>query len=1308
MPESFVVCAADIDVTWAQWIARQLEGAGVPVHVDAGSRHRLVDVAAHAANSQAVLLVLSPTAVADEALQARWAIAAANSPTQVGVIVRPCQARAQRVIELSGLDDQAARHQLLNALGLAPPPSASSRMAGDSTSLAMVEHLVNAVPKPQDHEQVASAAGSLSRLRLLSERAEEEMGQLAGGLRFEAGLYVPRDVEEELLAGVHAPGHRPLVLYGPPGAGKTSLVWGLSRQLLRDGNRDVHLLKATWLYEKDVDGAPIVARHVLTEAVHAAVTAGRACTILIDTVDLLVNDDVTWMALRTLVSEAHAAGASVVVTSRPAEARRLPDEWQLVELRDYDTVRPPGGSSEFERAVAAHCRVYCTAQVGHEMADKLISAVARRQHLGVLARKPLTLRMLFELYAPTTIYDDVDVTGLHRKFWADRVCQDRRAWHGWAPASTADVNLENTAALLALHMLITGVPEIALNEIAPVSAGTFYQEVELLVQRGVGALTTVSGQTAFRFFHQTFFEFAAARTLLLIWGVQGLALLEERCRAQPNDYFMLAVFEQTWLCAWPDGAFAADANAMAGRFLTDAGAVALPAELRTTVLRVTAQSGGVSAECLEQLGEVLATAELPEVRDCLALMPSPVRTWEQADVDVLHRCVQRGDSAWLAVLKVLERLGHRDRNLAARAMEKLDLGSHVASLSRQEFGDHRELLQQLGSLLHVAPDVVMDQLRVLCSTATTHGLNTYVIDVFNLLSAHADAVPEFDLGQWADEVVPISPKRTHTAVVAHAELHKIQTARVAATAGGWSRQLAELKTLIGRMDTNRDLAWLDIVRLGGMVSAFAWHAPPSTTAAALVTVLRTVSSNQVHGELRRGWLVDFGLRQDNAVTRAWTSWLSDGLPASQHKQHTPEQNWAETARRALESPRLPESQIARLADQVAVRLVDHAAEGPAVRDAPLTPWTDADLLLRLVVRSMLGGSRTAREAVRHIAANPGVLGNARAMFVKQLVPTDTLNSDALMLFDIALGWAERRVVQDFLMLPGFAARAQARATQVRELVDTGVASPKERDQSASAKLLRTAIDTQVLSLPTWHELTAWLRQARQSVHLRQTLIELIGTGVEEGRYEPGPARTVVESYLSDRNTADATAARTVLVVLLAKWFDDEQALLDTAFRDPVDGPFIAPVSSYVQPGHRRGRAVNGAEAVRFMLTFGRRLRGAPPRTQKDTAIWWRAAMRELLSGASGALQMQVIDAFPELDDEFVSSLVLQLKPDRHPQVREALNDLVQDSSRNERLRRNARLVLADGAPQRGWPQLRVLLRDRQFPPFTVRTLDDVV
>lgn len=129
MPESFVVCAADIDVTWAQWIARQLEGAGVPVHVDAGSRHRLVDVAAHAANSQAVLLVLSPTAVADEALQARWAIAAANSPTQVGVIVRPCQARAQRVIELSGLDDQAARHQLLNALGLAPPPSASSRMA---------------------------------------------------------------------------------------------------------------------------------------------------------------------------------------------------------------------------------------------------------------------------------------------------------------------------------------------------------------------------------------------------------------------------------------------------------------------------------------------------------------------------------------------------------------------------------------------------------------------------------------------------------------------------------------------------------------------------------------------------------------------------------------------------------------------------------------------------------------------------------------------------------------------------------------------------------------------------------------------------------------------------------------------------------------------------------------------------------------------------------------------------------------------------------------------------------------------------
>lgn len=237
----------------------------------------------------------------------------------------------------------------------------------------------------------------------------------------------------------------------------------------------------------------------------------------------------------------------------------------------------------------------------------------------------------------------------------------------------------------------------------------------------------------------------------------------------------------------------------------------------------------------------------------------------------------------------------------------------------------------------------------------------------------------------------------------------------------------------------------------------------------------------------------------------------------------------------------------------------------------------------------------------------------------------------------------------------------------------------------------------VLPLPNWNELTAWLRQARQSVHLRQVLIELIGTGVEEGRYEPGPARTIVESYLSDRNAADVTAARSVLVVLLAKWFDDEEALLDVAFRDPVDGPFLPPVSSYVQPDHRRGRAVTGAEAVRFMLAFGRRMRGAQPRTQKDTAIRWRAAMTELLSGASSAVQVQVINAFPELDDDFASSLVLQLEPDRHPQVREALNSLVQDPSRNERLRRNARLVLADGAPQRGWPQLRVLLRDRQFP-----------
>jgi hypothetical protein len=247
---------------------------------------------------------------------------------------------------------------------------------------------------------VAFEEGPLPRLRQLTEMAWQEAGKVASWSYFSAGsqgefakgLYVHRDLETTLLAALEAEPDRPLLVRGDPGFGKTSLLWGLAARMLAERTGEVFLVKSVWLLGE----APLVDGAMLAEAVERAATCGRRCTLLIDTADVLAGNEKAQLTLREIVRAATTRGGAVVVTSRPAEANALPTSWHGFLLGPYAIGATPDGSlNEFERAVAAHARFYChTQQQAAKLADQMLSAVSRRQPIGRLCCRPLTLRLL--------------------------------------------------------------------------------------------------------------------------------------------------------------------------------------------------------------------------------------------------------------------------------------------------------------------------------------------------------------------------------------------------------------------------------------------------------------------------------------------------------------------------------------------------------------------------------------------------------------------------------------------------------------------------------------------------------------------------------------------------------------------------------------------------------------------------------------------------------------------------------------------------------------------------------------------------
>lgn len=602
-----------------------------------------------------------------------------------------------------------------------------------------------------------------SRIAVEDAQLVEDHGQSGGEIRLEQNLYVTRAIEQDVLThlGRENSAQAPSVLVvGEAGYGKTSLLWRIFHVLQETENWEPWLIKATLLSldpageGRRVRTAGVVWADELVAAAQIASEDGRLPIVLLDTVDVLLHDETDRQALLELLLSLKEVGARVVATCRPDEAKLLGFfKRPSVTLSQYQ-------GQELNEAIERHIhRFYSNVdrrtRVEHQ--KHIAELVASGFPLREVCANPLTLRMLFSLYAPQEPPSEVNVFDLYRKYWNQRVASDTRA--GALEFSKGSSNLESIAHFSSLTMLAEGKPELAeatlANGIRSLEGST--AELEEIVQRGV---IHKQGTGTIAFFHQTFFEHSAARGMLSRYGVAGLLLLYRRLEARPNDLFLSPIFEQALLLA--EERIAPDANAADSLLLNLLNSNSLIA--KNSAVYVYAHRRAVPPDVETSFWYLLKDGDSAVIKRYLEVAPNLANNRLSVLFDELEIIWLR--NTWVEqshVLDLLERLAVRDPSRVRRFLEQHRVRLRVREMGTSYQGGRR-LLLVLSGLAHPYSEWSWLELMALYRDALelfANDLQTLIIDS---ISRNAKFYGDVDIAARFAAVTTEFDQREHFSV----------------------------------------------------------------------------------------------------------------------------------------------------------------------------------------------------------------------------------------------------------------------------------------------------------------------------------------------------------------------------------------------------------------------------------------------------------------------------------------------------------------------------------------------------------------
>ncbi|WP_433018934.1 hypothetical protein [Kribbella sp. CA-294648] len=1083
-------------------------------------------------------------------------------------------------------------------------------------------------------------ATTLPRLQRLSRQAIRDAAAV-GHRTYDApgegdGLYVNRDLEERVLDEFTRTDL--VVVSGVAGSGKTSLLWGLTQRLIANPTRtDVYFLKASYLMAEE-GNPPVVNGAELADAIRSR-SLEKESFVLVDTADLLVSDERTLVSLLELIDAVRSVGGQVVISARPDEALTITAGGDPpLRLGPFSTFSPAQDKeSEFARAVRAHATAYSSAPGQTSgLAQQLLSAAIRGTPLGGLAQLPLSLRMLFELYAPGLVPAEVSGTSLFERYWEHRVVADRRTGHALPAEGAPARNLSNACHALAAEMLRAGLPEVrprlgpAVGHLPHATA----EDITLLCGRGIGSVTR---DGAFHFFHQAFFEFAAARLLVEYRG--GLQMLLSRADARPDDYFLSPVVEQAWVLAWLRPDRMQEASELSLQHLAQT-----RQDLVRRVLRVLAQIS-VPDKVAERMRAMFPDLDLDLVKEYFRLLPRPGTRWQGSDSDLLVQVHSRdGGAARHAVIDVLLRLSFADPTSARVAID------HIADASPRPLLDDSALdYAGLRTLLAVLRQQdcswlldLFDRSEVGVSVATATPI---LARVFSILdgSQGSDATAA---ARWADSV---STRSAESSALVHA-LALLHMAAMQPVDG--SRHAEELLATVR--------AALDAIEGGDTPSltaaASAWagidtlsRTAPDDVVLELLQDLEGHTDPRLHELFHHGWFVR-ALNESAIVRSHFARVLADGLPANRRSPGGPPQRWADTLRRTLLRPDVEAPTLAAVLGSA----IDHLAG----RVPAETAWLEPDYLLWLLLPATNAGELSATRVIEQLHSGGLEIQQRDEHFAVQQAQSLTDDGPGTPL--VLRFLAERRGYVELLQLiqrvPGL-----VWPESIQETVSAGLlrdaATGEIPARARAARLLLSATSNGTLPYPGWAD----LEPLRSGKHLRVKvpMSALFTNGLLAGHYPPQAVVDRLNEWVA-AHPADRDLRHNLVRTLAAAGNSETVArAVDLAFIRPVDAGVVIDLAGYLNRDTRLAAFLPAQDTVQLLIDVGRRL-GAPDvpgRSKSDVPGTWKEMMGRVLNRASNAELVVAVNSVPGLDPTFATHLLAKMPARHSPSLEAALKQL---------------------------------------------------
>lgn len=1056
-------------------------------------------------------------------------------------------------------------------------------------------------------EDSGSARRKLARLKGDSRRFLDSIGQqftAAGSASVDVSdsppepypLFIAREVQGRVVERILSGDTSTLVVVGEAGYGKTSLLWGVARALTASSTHEAIAVSAVWF--AGVAGEAD-ARTNCTDIVQAliAVDVGeRTPVVLLDTADLLLHSSASVLATLELVDELAELRVPLVLTVRPAESDKFGSRIERKTLRHYSP-------DEMSSAVRTLSRKYLPGRSPDDIVDLVVRAQVRGLPVLEVLQSPLLLTILFELSNGVAPSMDMDVTELYRRYWQERIESDRRD-RDERPVAGED--LSGIACRIALGMLAEGSPDVETESLLdaaiqiefPIDVPQPSVAAKRLVRRGV--LVAAGGRT--RFFHQTLFEFAAAKALARRPDPVGEAdRLLDHVLAEPLDLFVGAVLEQLLVLL----------SGVASRREAIASLVSrlLDSQVPTVIqigVAVCARQSAFEPQLTAQLDRLPAVA----LRRYLTLAPQTRNL--DATVVIEQMWNVRRSELLHDIVRAIGRIARRDPTRVAALVRRIDLIGHVTRQQPEVLSNAEEVFSAVFALatadrqlvrefFFVAADAVPgpDPLVLLARHVVEQweaiGDGDYLVAVFGTIDAvlaGRDRVPGRDVRNALGALLVAERRRVGfgTAAERVARARRVLMAiDERQTTFAIGAELVALTRELQELTSDDDLTpYLDeVFRIP------AKSGPPQVAGLLLAPLL--VSDVPIREPL---------IMRLRAV-------LCEGLPSRDNAPGlTGVQRWAIAVRRTLIDERVSPRVAARCLSDV-----------PGADELPF--WCDAAYGLGVLAVAATGGHAGARTAVRYLAEHSDALEpHAQRVFLdtaRAYVAADEMLGQAAVA--VAIACDALGTLQELAQSPWCGEALRESAADVNACLTMHFGGDDGMQKRAIT--LWESLQRQSISSPTVEELVATVSDVRVRQQ-KARLIRMMIPVVRADAAQVGMAARWLNRHEPDAADIEAEACRAVRRAILGAHGGNQDwpTLVSLLFDAPAApensvGPvMMRDASTFIRRTFARGD--ESSSVVQLFEVSSRAMACAQSRKQRRnlTAVFHGIAVEMVLRGST--------------------------------------------------------------------------------------------